>query len=419
MYHAQALLKAGLYPEAAKVAQQIESEEYADRILQLQVNIQYELEEMAHAKSLIQQMQPDATEALVAQGCILYKEEKYEEAKSKFAEALNAAGYQCDIAYNIALCYYKLKQLAPSLKHIADIIEKGVREHPELGVGSNSEGVEVKSVGNTQTLKETALIEAFNLKAAIEFTMKNPTVAREALLDMPPRNEDELDPVTLHNTALMNIEQDASTSFKKLNFLLNNPPFPQETFPNLILLYCKYSHYDLAADILAENAHLTFKCLSQEDFEFLENFILYQTSAHEASRKFEDLASNHIDTLRKKTKSIQDARLARDSKAINTALQEYDTSLDQYIPVLMMQAKLYWDKQNYAQVEKIFKQSAEFCSEHEIWKLNVAHVFFSQDNRYRDAIRYYEPFVRRQMDDLLSITAIVLANLCVSYIMTS
>jgi len=54
-------------------------------------------------------MQPDAPEALVAEGCILYKEEKYEEAKSKFAEALNAAGYQCDIAYNIALCYYKLK----------------------------------------------------------------------------------------------------------------------------------------------------------------------------------------------------------------------------------------------------------------------------------------------------------------------
>jgi tetratricopeptide repeat protein 30 len=92
-----------------------------------------------------------------------------------------------------------MKQLAPSLKHIADIIEKGVREHPELGVGSNSEGVEVKSVGNNQTLKETALIEAFNLKAAIEFQMKNISAAKEALLDMPARNEDELDPVTLHN----------------------------------------------------------------------------------------------------------------------------------------------------------------------------------------------------------------------------
>ena len=96
--------------------------------------------------------------------------------------------------------------MASSLKHIADIIEKGVREHPELGVGSNSDGIEVKSVGNTQVLRETALIEAFNLKGAIEFSMKNQSAAREALVDMPPRNEEELDPVTLHNQALMNIE---------------------------------------------------------------------------------------------------------------------------------------------------------------------------------------------------------------------
>ena len=134
--------------------------------------------------------------------------------------------------------------------------------------------------------------------------MKNSAAAREALLDMPPRNEEELDPVTLHNQALMNIEQDPTAGFKKLNFLLNNPPFPPETFPNLILLYCKYQHYDLAADVLAENADLTYKCLSTEDFEFLETFILYQSSQEEAYAKFELLGNQHIDSLRKKTKSI-------------------------------------------------------------------------------------------------------------------
>lgn len=100
---------------------------------------------------------------------------------------------------------------------------------------------------------------------------------------------------------------------------------------------------------------MTYKCLSQEDFEFLETFILYQSSQEEAYAKFESLANTHIDVLRKKTKAIQDARIARDSKAITTALQEYDSALDQYIPVLMMQAKVYWDKGNYKQVEKIFR----------------------------------------------------------------
>lgn len=37
---------------------------------------------------------------------------------------------------------------------------------------------------------------------------------------MPPRSEEELDPVTLMNQALMNIEEDPSGGFKKLNHLL-------------------------------------------------------------------------------------------------------------------------------------------------------------------------------------------------------
>jgi len=52
------------------------------------------------------------------------------------------------------------------------------------------------------------LVEAFNLKAAIEYSIKNYAAAKEALIDMPPRSENELDPVTLMNQALMNIDDD-------------------------------------------------------------------------------------------------------------------------------------------------------------------------------------------------------------------
>jgi tetratricopeptide repeat protein 30 len=44
----------------------------------------------------------------------------------------------------------------------------------------------------------------------------------------------------------------------------------------------------------------------------------------------------------------------------------------------MAMARIYWDMENYTQVELIFRQSAEFCSEHDVWKLNVAHTFFMQ-----------------------------------------
>lgn len=56
---------------------------------------------------------------------------------------------------------------------LANIIEQGIREHPELSVGMTTEGIEVRSVGNTLTLHETALTEAFNLKAAIEYQLQN------------------------------------------------------------------------------------------------------------------------------------------------------------------------------------------------------------------------------------------------------
>ena len=62
---------------------------------------------------------------------------------------------------------------------VSDIIERGIREHPELSVGMQTEGIEVRSVGNTLTLHETALIEAFNLKAAIEYLLKNVDNAKE------------------------------------------------------------------------------------------------------------------------------------------------------------------------------------------------------------------------------------------------
>lgn len=54
---------------------------------------------------------------------------------------------------------------------------------------------------------------------------------------------------------------------------------------------------------------------------------------------------------------------------------------------------------------------------HDVWRLNLAHVFFIQDTKYNEAIHYYETILRKNMNNLLGLTAIVIANLCVSYIM--
>ena len=60
------------------------------------------------------------------------QEGRYSESCQKFMTAMQILGYKPDLSYNIALCHYMLKQYAPALKHIADIIERGIREHPGM-----------------------------------------------------------------------------------------------------------------------------------------------------------------------------------------------------------------------------------------------------------------------------------------------
>lgn len=62
---------------------------------------------------------------------------------------------------------------------------------------------------------------------------------------MPPRSEEDLDSVTLHNQALISVETNLADSFSKLQYLLGQNPFPPETFANLLLLYCKYEVFNL------------------------------------------------------------------------------------------------------------------------------------------------------------------------------
>ncbi|XP_035510568.1 tetratricopeptide repeat protein 30A isoform X1 [Morone saxatilis] len=437
VYYAQSLYKAGAYPEAARASFILDNQSSHSKMIKLQASIKYCEEDYSAAKSLLEQLPQDDPDYIYNMGCLLYQDGKNEEACKKFMSAMQVLGYVPALSYNIALCYYSLKNYPQALKYIAEIIERGIREHPELSVGMTTEGIDVHSVGNTLVLHQTALIEAFNLKAAIEYQLKNLKGAQEALTDMPPRSEEELDPVTLHNQALVNMDTKPSEGFEKLAFLLQQPSFPPVTFGNLLLLYCKHEYFDLAADVMAENTHLTYKFLSPYMFDFLDALITCQTAPEEAFRKFDEMNGKLTEQLRKLAKQVQEARLARDDEVQKKALQDYDQmqeKCDRYIVVLMAQAKIYWNRENFQMVEKIFRKSVEVCNEDDTWKLNVAHVLFMQ-NKYKEAIGFYEPIVKKHYDNveqcniqecpckckpsILNVSAVVLANLCVSYIMTS
>eukprot|EP00049_Salpingoeca_infusionum_P019055 m.359964 g.359964 ORF g.359964 m.359964 type:complete len:658 (-) comp18832_c0_seq1:373-2346(-) len=418
LYHAQALYKACNYEEAMEAVVKLQNiPELLPEVMKLQAAIQYGLSDLDAARSKVEQCDSEDPDTIINEGCLAYADKTYAQAREKFQQAIALKGEKPQLLYNVALCFYREKQYAQALKFIADIIERGIRERPELSVGMATEGIEVRSVGNTMVLHETALVEAFNLKAAIEYDLKNLDAAIDALTDMPPRAEEELDSVTLHNLALMNVDDDAEGSFEKLQFLLQMPTCPPETFGNLLLLYCKFELYDLAADILAENEDIAFKYLSPYLSDFLSVTTLAQTSPEEAFHRFDQMSAKHTEKLRRLTRQVQEARQQQDEDAVKVAVNQYDQSLEEFIPVLMAQAKIYWDLDNFVQVEKMFRKTVEFCNEHDVWKLNVAHILFMQDEKYKEAIEFYRPIVFKNIENLLDISAVVLANLCVSYVM--
>lgn len=424
LYHAQALFKACDYEPAMESTLKVNKDKMHFEVTKLQAAIKFAMDDLPGARAIVETCEPDDADTAVNQACIMFAEGRFDEACQKFSDALLASKYRADLAYNIALCHYRMKRYTDALRHITDIVDRGMRAHQDLQVGWRTEGIEVRSVGNTQLLKDTALIEAFNLKAAIEYKLKQYAVAQEALTDMPPRSDEELDPVTLHNVALMNMDTDANGGFDRLQFLLQQNPCPPETFGNLLLLYIKYEHYDLAADVLAENSVLTYKLLSQYLYDFLDATITKQTSNEEAYKKLDNMATELIESLRKLSQKGKDPGL--DDEKYRENASEYDDILEQYVPVLMAQAKIYWDLENYQGVESVFRKSMDLIVDHDVLGLNIAHVLFmqavvaqpqDQDTKYREAISFYEPIVSKHYDKILDISPIVLANLCVSYIM--
>lgn len=248
--------------------------------------------------------------------------------------------------------------------------------------------------------------------------LNNVQEAKEALNEMPYRSDEELDSVTLHNLALVNIEKDPDDSFKKLNFLLKNPPCPPEALANLLILYCKYEQYDLAHDVLSENEELKMKYLTEEEIAYISALSMMRNSKEAAYESLEKLAKIYRDSIAKQFKLIKDYKNTPDKNLFSKIIQNYETLLQKYLPVITAQAKIFWDLGNYEVVEQILKSPdiQEIYYENQTWKINMGHAYFIQETNFKEAINYYMD-VYNSAVELLKIPASVIANLCVSLIM--
>ncbi|KAI3388147.1 hypothetical protein SNEBB_002942 [Seison nebaliae] len=418
LYYSQCLYKCGFYDEAYRIAATIENDdEFQLSISKLQSAIKYAQNDITAVYRHLQQLNPDDDDVSVDLGCVLFKEEKYEEALEKFIHASKMLGFKPALLYNISLCYCKLENYKDALSNLGELIARSTTDHPELNVGMMTAGLDVASVGNSLALHESALVEAFNLKAYIEYKLKNSDGAKEALMDMPPRQEHELDPVTLHNIAVTYIDEDGQRALDKLHFLLEQDFFPKETYANVVFLYLKYEMYDEAADFLASTVDVSAKYLTPNQRHFIDAVTTRQISYQDSYKKLEQMLLSEGETLRRLLNELQVARNSGKVDIADIANKKYMESCSRYLPILMAQGKIYWDRKNYTAVEKIFRRSMELCHENEVWRQNVAHVIFVQEDRYMEAISFYEPIAKTHEGDLLELPAILLTNLCICYIL--
>merc|ERR1712228_85832 len=161
-------------------------------------------------------------------------------------------------------------------------------------------------------------------------------------------------------------------------------------------------------------------------YELLDAIITSSSTSNSTSthinKKFEDLGNKHIENLRNLTKKLNESKESGDTVRMKETVNGYLLSLEKYIQVLMYQASIYWKQGKYAEIQLLFEKSREFCDNHDIWKLNYAHTLFMQEtsNSFNESILLYESIVKKFGDtSILNVTAMVLANLCVAYIMTS
>ncbi|MES1910706.1 MAG: hypothetical protein MHM6MM_003251 [Cercozoa sp. M6MM] len=432
--YAQCLFKLGQFAEASKVCSRIErslsesDESSRQQLLLVQAALAYEqrqyvtsLAEMSE-ETLLSLNTTQRAQAYCMMGCFAFQQNEFVKARQCFAASLQLVGFQPSIAYNAALACFYTKEHSNAMQHLENIVTRGIVEHPELAVSAHKEKEQAHSVGNSAALKETALVEALNLKAAIEWQNRNTEGAAQALCALPPRADYELDPVTLHNTAIVEGEgENPQVALQKLTFLLQADVFPPQTLTNLVLLLIRLDKISTAADTLADNAHLISSIdSSKATTDFLRALCLSPTAPAEAFQQLDTQAQKHIEKLRALSKEIQSARQRQNvhPETIRAALGRYQEALEAYVPILMAQARIYWERNHFEMVEKLLQKSQEFCAEHSVWQLNLAHCFFMQEDKFKEAIRFYEPTVR-SAHRLLDVPAIVVANLCVSYILMS
>ncbi|GAU90352.1 hypothetical protein RvY_02779 [Ramazzottius varieornatus] len=440
--YAQCLSKAGFPGEALKIVNYVAEKGNPETIALLKASIRFQEGETRECKALLEKCAQTNPAIVRNQASVLFQQKEYTEAAAKFSQTAAMTGFDPGCVYGQAATAYEMKDFRQCAKYLNDIISRALSTHPQFSPPFDS-GTENKQVfQNSPVLQQSYLIEAYNLKAAMEHHMGNgksrmkqtklrvhlfpsffetsssANAAQTSLNSIPPRNEEDIDMVTLHNKAILEAEGEPAESIAALTHIVSQPFYPKETLANLVTLYFREQQFDIAADFMAENTEVCFTQLPEDIYSLFEAVIIEQTAPEEAYVRFEELIVRYQEQLRKLSAQEKVRRREGSTDKLRAVESEYDHVLSRLQPAVMSQTVMYWDYKNYSQVEKQLKKAHEFLSDQQNWRINMGHTLFMLEN-YVEAAKFYEAVVKPQTTDMMKLSPVLLANLCVSYVMTS
>jgi len=425
VFYVQSLVQGGSHSDASRAAAaaapRLTSPKSRARMKLLQAHAELEQGMLSACATTLKEYEQDDPATIIALATLDFREGRFAKALETYKIA-SLMGDMPMLRYCIALCHYRLGDCEAAL----GIVDEMVGEQDEEQTGSH--GTQWQEHTNNRSF----LAEALNLKAAISYSKKQFDSSKDSAARLCDLQQNEnLDAIAIHNDALLNIEEDPSIGIQKLEFLLSDGP--PETLNNLLACYMSHGQGERTAETFTAHRQLAQERLLPEVYAYFDAVVMSLTCPDDALSMLEAQVSRRAETMRAgkvdaahATRSVptRAASFRLRAGALAVATREREAAVDDaYLPALLLQARLCWDRREYPRAARLLRRGADFCRERDAWRLNMGHVAFAQaatDKTFDAAIEHYELLVRDKADaDLLEVPAVALANLCVAYIMTN
>lgn len=333
---------------------------------------------------------------------------KYKEAL-EILQSQDLVSIGAEFLYDKALCEYRLANYDDASDTLEKLFERSREEYPRLHDGLP---IDLEDENLVDELELSCLIEAMNLKSAILYKYGNDSDGARACLDtLPLRDVSDYDCVSLHNLSIYNCTTDPHSSVDILTHLIkigreeaqenNLDSIPKEAATNAAILFTALGKVDLARDLVNDERFVASEIFDTHIHELLK----YELNQDDIETKL-----RYLDKMLDRIIKELDERSSANSG---------QTLTDLALVVASLEGSIMWERSQSSSLERLIAKTDELLKESHLWQTNIAHFNFLQDTRFDQCCLLYEALLPQSTSEsLLRVDPIVIANLCVSYVLT-